>query len=168
MSIVVPTCDLCDAYKNDQSGSIRVLPPVFHHFGGALRFAGQVATVQCFEDNSCVKEMLDSAGHGRVLVVDGGGSMRKALVGGNLAAAAVRNAWAGVVVFGCVRDVVELKALEVGIAALGRMPMPTEKRGQGRMNVVVDIAGALVAPSDWLYADEDGIVISTHPLHTQT
>ena len=100
-----------------------------------------------------------------VLVVDGGGSVRRALVGGNLAAAAERNGWAGIVVHGCVRDAAELREAKVGIAALGLMPMPTEKRGQGQQNVVLDIAGARVAPGDWLYADEDGIVLSSTAIH---
>ena len=146
MSIVFQTCDLCDAHKHDDSGAFRVLPPLFGHFGGLPQFAGSVVTVKCFEDNSLVKQLLDTPGQGRVLVVDGGGSVRRALVGGNLAAAAERNGWAG-------------------IAALGLMPMPTEKRGQGQQNVVLDIAGARVAPGDWLYADEDGIVLSSTAIH---
>ncbi|KAB0587345.1 ribonuclease E activity regulator RraA [Comamonas kerstersii] len=165
MSIVFQTCDLCDAHKHDDSGAFRVLPPLFGHFGGLPQFAGSVVTVKCFEDNSLVKQLLDTPGQGRVLVVDGGGSVRRALVGGNLAAAAERNGWAGIVVHGCVRDAAELREAKVGIAALGLMPMPTEKRGQGQQNVVLDIAGARVAPGDWLYADEDGIVLSSTAIH---
>lgn len=101
-------------------------------FGGISAFSGPVSTVQCFEDNSLVKAAVDSPGLGRVLVVDGGGSLRRALVGGNLAAAAARNGWAGLVVDGCVRDVAELAASAVGIRALAAMPLPTEKRGQGQ------------------------------------
>ena len=99
------TCDFCDAHKADDSGAFRVLPPVFQSYGGVAAFAGAVATVKCFEDNTLVKAAVDSPGLGRVLVVDGGGSLRRALVGGSLAAAAARNGWAGVVVDGCVRDV---------------------------------------------------------------
>jgi regulator of ribonuclease activity A len=94
------TCDLCDAHKNDSDGAFRVLPPVFRDFGGRRRFAGPVVTVKCFEDNSLVKIVLDTPGQGRVLVVDGGASVRRALVGGNIGAAAARNGWAGVVVDG--------------------------------------------------------------------
>ena len=159
------TCDLCDDHKHDVSGAFRVLPPVFKHFGAVERFAGPVATVQCFEDNSMVKQALDELGKGRVLVVDGGGSLRKALVGGNLASAAARNGWAGVVVYGCVRDAAELRATTLGIAALGLMPMPTEKRGAGQSDVVIDVSGVRVRPGDWLYADEDGVVISARALH---
>lgn len=165
MSIVFQTCDLCDAHKQDSSGAFRVLPPVFKHFGGRRQFAGPVVTVKCFEDNSLVKQLLDSPGQGRVLVVDGGGSLRKALVGGNLAAAGDRNGWAGVLVHGCVRDAAELRAANIGIAALGLMPMPTEKRGQGQQDVVVDIASVRVQPGDWLYADEDGVVVSAVAVH---
>lgn len=159
------TCDLCDAQKHDDTGAFRVLPPVFQHFGGLASFGGQAVTLKCFEDNTLVKQAVDSLGEGRVLVVDGGGSMRKALVGGNLAAAAARNGWAGIVVYGCVRDVAELRVAAVGIAALGLMPMPTEKNGQGLSGVVVDIAGVRVQPGDWIYADEDGVVVSTTALH---
>jgi regulator of ribonuclease activity A len=162
----VPTCDLCDAHKNDASGGFRVLPPVFRDWGGRPAFFGPVATVKCHEDNSLVKAAVDSPGEGRVLVVDGGGSLRRALVGGNLAAAAARNGWAGVVVDGCVRDVAELAAAPVGIRALAAMPLPTEKRGQGQAQVPVAIQGVPVQPGDWLYADADGMVVSDRPLHT--
>ncbi|MEW6705520.1 MAG: ribonuclease E activity regulator RraA [Pseudomonadota bacterium] len=153
------TCDLCDEHKNDTDGAFRVLPPVFRDFGGVPRFAGPVATVKCFEDNSLVKAAVESPGHGRVLVVDGGGSLRRALVGGNLAAAAARNGWAGVVVDGCVRDVAELAAAQVGIRALAAMPLPTEKRGEGQRDVAVQVQGVWVRPGDHLYADADGIVV---------
>jgi regulator of ribonuclease activity A len=154
------TCDLCDAHKGDASGAFRVLPPVWRHFGARRRFAGPVTTVKCFEDNSMVKAAVESAGEGRVLVVDGGGSLRRALLGGNLAAAAARNGWAGVVIDGCVRDVAELAASEVGICALAPVPMPTERRGEGQRDVVVQVQGVWVRPGDWLCADEDGIVVS--------
>lgn len=153
------TCDLCDAHKNDTSGAFRVLPPVFHSYGGIARFAGPVSTVKCFEDNSLVKLALDEPGRGRVLVVDGGGSLRRALVGGNIGAAAAKNGWAGVLVNGCVRDAGELAASAVGIRALALMPLPTEKRGEGQRDVPVLVQGVWVRPGDWLYADEDGIVV---------
>ena len=106
-----------------------------------------------------VKAALDSPGKGRVLVVDGGGSLRRALLGGNLAAVAAENGWAGVVIDGCVRDVAELAATSVGIRALAAMPMPTEKRGEGLREVAVQIQGVWVRPGDCLYADADGIVV---------
>jgi regulator of ribonuclease activity A len=163
----IPTCDLCDAHKSDESGAFRVLPPVFRDYGARKRFAGEVATVKCYEDNSLVKAAVDSEGRGRVLVVDGGASLRRALLGGNLGAAAARNGWAGVVIDGCVRDVAELADCTVGIRALASMPWPTEKRGEGQTDVAVVIQGVWVRPGDWLYADEDGIVVSAKPLHGQ-
>lgn len=153
------TCDLCDEHKNDSSGNFRVLPPVFRDFGARKRFAGAVSTVKCFEDNSLVKAALDEPGQGRVLVVDGGGSLRRALVGGNLGAAAARNGWAGVVVHGCVRDSAELATCEVGIRALALMPLPTEKRNTGQRDVPVQVGEVWVRPGDVLCADEDGIVV---------
>jgi regulator of ribonuclease activity A len=159
-----PTCDLCDAHKNDSSGAFRVLPPVFHDYGGRTRFAGPVHTVRCFEDNTPVKAAVESPGQGRVLVVDGGGSLRRALIGGNLAAAAARNGWAGVVIDGCARDAVELRACDVGIRALALMPLPTERRTEGQIGVPVQIQDVWVRPGDWLYADEDGIVVADRPL----
>ena len=166
------TCDLCDAHKNDTSGDFRVLPPVFKDFGSTQKFSGPVVTVKCFEDNTLVKAAVDSVGYedtpagrvGKVLVVDGGGSLRRALLGGNLGAAAVKNGWAGVVVDGCVRDVAELGALKVGIRALASMPLPTEKRQEGQKNIAVQIQGVWVRPGDWLYADEDGMVLSAASL----
>ncbi|MCX7691863.1 ribonuclease E activity regulator RraA [Tepidimonas taiwanensis] len=159
------TCDLCDAHKGDLDGRFRVLPPVFRDFGAMPHFAGPVSTVKCHEDNSLVKAALDEPGRGRVLVVDGGASLRRALVGGNLAAAAARNGWAGIVVDGCVRDVAELAVAAVGIRALAAMPLPTDKRGQGLRDVAVQIQGVWVRPGDWLYADADGIVVADQPLH---
>ncbi len=159
-----PTCDLCDVHKNDSSGAFRVLPPVFHDYGGRVRFVGPVHTVRCFEDNTPVKVAVESPGEGRVLVVDGGGSLRRALIGGNLAAAAARNGWAGVVIDGCARDAVELRACDIGIRALALMPLPTERRTDGQHGVPVQIQGVWVRPGDWLYADEDGIVVADRPL----
>ena len=166
------TCDLCDAQRADTSGNFRVLAPFFKDFGGVQKFCGRVETVKCFEDNSLVKAAVDSPGWletsagrvAKVLVVDGGGSLRKALLGGNLAAAAARNGWAGVVVDGCVRDLEELKEAELGIRALAAMPMPTDKRNEGQSQIPVRIQGTWVRPGDWLYADADGVVVSANPL----
>ncbi|HWP12153.1 MAG TPA: ribonuclease E activity regulator RraA [Ramlibacter sp.] len=158
------TCDLCDAHEEDHSGAFRVLPPVFRDFGLAGSFAGQVATVRCIEDNSRIREAVNSPGEGRVLVVDGGGSLRRALVGGNLALAAARNGWAGIVVDGAVRDAAELAAAGIGIKALALMPMRSVKRGEGQRDLAVEIQGTPVRPGDWLYADGDGIVVSAMPL----
>lgn len=157
------TCDLCDAHEEDQSGAFRVLPPVFRDFGAAGAFAGRVATVRCIEDNSRVREAVNSPGEGRVLVVDGGASVRRALLGGNLALAAARNGWAGIVVDGAVRDAAELAACGIGVKALALMPMRSVKRGEGQRDLPVVVQGIAVRPGDWLYADADGIVVSSEP-----
>jgi regulator of ribonuclease activity A len=165
------TCDLCDAHKADESGSFRVFPPLFTDFGGLRKFSGPVVTVKCFEDNTRVKAAVEGSGlretaHGMVgavLVVDGGGSLRKALLGGMLGEAASKNGWAGVVINGCVRDVGELATFKVGIRALAPVPMPTDRRNQGVADVALQIAGVWVRPGDWLYADEDGIVLMDGP-----
>ena len=159
----MPTCDLCDLHKHDTSGAFRVLPPVFQAYGGRAAFAGPVATVKCHEDNTSVKALVESPGHGRVLVVDGGGSLRHALVGGKLAAAAARNGWVGVVVDGCVRDASELAATDLGVRALGLMPLPTDRRHPGLVDVPVRLQGVVVRPGEWLVADADGIVVLAEP-----
>jgi regulator of ribonuclease activity A len=172
MSLSFATCDLCDIHKSDASGDFRVLPPVFRDFGAVRRFGGPVRTIKCFEDNSLVKAALDSPGFeetvsgrvGRVLVVDGGASLRRALLGGNLGLAAVRNGWAGVVIDGCVRDVGELSSLALGIRALASMPLPTEKRNEGQADLAILIQGVWVRPGDWLYADDDGMLVSSRRL----
>jgi regulator of ribonuclease activity A len=153
------TCDLCDAHKADAGDRLRVLPPVFTHFGGRTAFAGPVSTVRCFEDNTSVKAALESAGHGRVLVVDGGGSLRRALVGGNIAASAARNGWAGVLVNGAVRDRAELAGEAIGLCARALMPLPTLRRAPGEVDVAVQVEGVWLRPGDWLVADADGIVV---------
>ena len=166
------TCDFCDVHKEDASGDFRVLPPVFRDFGQLKKFCGPVETVKCWEDNTLVKAAVDAPGWidtpagrvAKVLVVDGGGSLRRALLGGNLGAAAARNGWAGVVIDGCVRDTAELATQAVGIRALAAMPLPTEKRKQGQAQVAVQLQGVWVRPGDWLYADEDGMVVSNRPL----
>ncbi len=166
------TCDLCDANKGHTSGSFRVLPPVFRSYGARAKFCGPVVTVKCFEDNSLVKAAVESPGRiatpageaAAVLVVDGGASLRCALLGGNLGAAAARNGWGGIVIDGCVRDVNELLAFDIGIRALAAMPLPTEKRGEGQRDVAVQIQGVWVHPNDWLYADDDGMVVMPAPV----
>jgi regulator of ribonuclease activity A len=173
MTLPISTCDLCDLHKADTSGAFRVLPPVFRHFGGRRAFHGPVVTVKCHEDNTSVKALLEADGTvetpagrvGRVLVVDGGSSLRRALVGGNIAAAAARHGWAGVVVDGCVRDRAELAACDLGLLALALVPLPTERRAAGLVEVPLQVQGVPVRPGDWLYADEDGVVVSAAAVH---
>ncbi len=156
------TTDLCDAHGDDPG--VRVLPPVFASYGGVAAFCGEVATVRCFEDNSKVRDAVAEPGRGRVLVVDGGASLRRALLGGKLARTAAANGWAGVVVDGCVRDAAELAACAVGVRALALHPQATVKRGVGESGVAVQIQGVTVRPGEWLCADADGIVVAPRPL----
>ena len=161
----IPTADLCDANEASLAdGSLRVVPPVFIDYSAVEAFSGPVATVRCFEDNGLVRAALEEAGKGRVLVVDGGGSTRCALVGGNLGQLAQDNGWAGVIVHGCVRDTPELRQCKAGIRALASNPMRGAKRGGGEREVPVEIAGVRVAPGHWCYADADGILIADRAL----
>jgi regulator of ribonuclease activity A len=154
------TADLCDEHGD----SVQVCEPIFLAFGGRRAFSGPVSTVRCFEDNSRVKEAVEGPGQGRVLVVDGGGSRRRALLGDKLGDAAVRNGWAGVIIHGCIRDSAALNGMQIGIRALGTMPLRSEKRGEGERDVPVRFAGVTFRPGDYVFADEDGVVLSHGPL----
>jgi regulator of ribonuclease activity A len=159
------TCDLCDTNEEKLvNGSLAILPPVFSAFGKHLRFSGPARTLKVFEDNVLVRAALETPGEGSVLVVDGGASLRCALVGGNLGVLAQNNGWAGIVVNGCVRDSEELNQCNIGIRALATHPRRSVRKGLGEKDLVVDIAGVSVRPGDWIYADADGILISQQPL----
>ena len=157
--MVLRTTDILDSHPE-----LEACEAGLYHFGGVRRFDGAVVTVRCFEDNSLVRQLLKTPGHGRVLVVDGGGSRRCALLGDLLAEAGQSNGWAGIVVAGCVRDSAAIAALPIGVMALGVQPRRSEKRGQGVQDVGVEILGARVRPGDFAYADEDGVVFSQHRL----
>jgi len=159
--MIFATTDLCDDNPGLlENGSLQVLPPVLRHFGKREQFAGPAATLKVHEDNALVRATLETPGEGRVLVVDGGGSLRRALVGGQLGLLAQNNGWAGVVVDGCVRDSAELAQCDVGIMALATHPQRSARDGVGKRDVVVHIAGIAVAPGDWLYADADGVLVA--------
>jgi regulator of ribonuclease activity A len=156
MTAMAPTTS--DLY--DQLGErLRVLPSVFQDYGGRARFSGEVVTVRCFEDNSRIKELLGMPGAGKVLVVDGGGSLRCALLGDLIAGQAVANGWEGVVIYGGIRDRVALKVLAFGVRALGSTPRKSVRRGEGQTQLPIDIGGVACRPGDRLTADEDGIVL---------
>jgi regulator of ribonuclease activity A len=160
-----PTADLCDANEELlKAGSLRVLAPVFQNYGGEATMSGPIATLKCFEDNVLVRQILETPGNGRVLMVDGGGSDRCALVGGNLGALAVKNGWAGLVVNGCIRDSDELSECPVGIWAMATHPRRSDRQGLGQKDVVLDMAGTRVSPGNWCYADADGILVSDKKL----
>jgi regulator of ribonuclease activity A len=152
--------DICDQYIDE----ISVCEPVFRDFGGKHRFCGEVVTIRCFEDNSLVAETVRQPGHGRVIVVDGGGSLRRALLGDQLAVAAVENGWQGLVVDGCVRDVEILATLDLGVKALAACPVRTDKRGEGQRDVPLRFAGVQVEPGYYLYADANGIIVAKQKL----
>lgn len=159
------TCDICDANEDKlAAGTLAVLPPVFKSFGKQLKFSGPATTLKVFEDNVLVRSTLETPGNGHVLVVDGGGSLRCALVGGNLGVLAERNGWAGIVVNGCVRDSEELNACNVGIRALATHPQRSIRKGVGDRDLAVSIAGVTVRPGYWIYADADGVLVAAEKL----
>lgn len=150
------TPDLCDAHRE----FVRVAEPVFRDFGGIERYAGVIRTVKCFEDNSRIAERVAEPGDGAVLVVDGGGSLRCALLGDNLAQTAMSNGWSGLLVYGCVRDVEVLATIALGVKALAPHPMKSLKRGVGETDGVVEFAGVSFVPGHYLYADANGVIVS--------
>jgi len=157
--------DFTTADLYDQHGeALRVAAPIFRDFGGRSRFAGPAVTVKCFEDNSRIKEALAEPGGGRVLVVDAGGSLRCAMLGDLIAASAVEQGWAGVVIDGCVRDTAALSAMSLGIKARAATPRKSTRRGEGQRDLPIDIAGVPVAPGNWVYADGDGVLIAAEAL----
>ena len=159
------TTDLCDENPGMlDDGSLQVLSPFFRHFGKRFQFAGPVATLKVHEDNALVRATLETQGEGKVLVVDGGGSLRRALVGGQLGLLAQNNGWAGVIVDGCVRDSAELAECDVGIMALATHPQRSARDGVGKRDVNVQIAGVAVRPGDWIYADVDGVLVARQKL----
>ncbi|HSM55728.1 MAG TPA: ribonuclease E activity regulator RraA [Candidatus Sulfomarinibacteraceae bacterium] len=154
------TADLCDEFWEE----VQVAAPLLHDFGGVTTFAGPMATVDAFEDNTVVREYLESAGEGRVLVVDGGGSLQRALLGDSLAALATENGWSGIVIHGCVRDVAELANARIGIRALAAVPLASHKRGRGSRGGPLHFAGITFRPNHYLYADGDGIITAPRDL----
>ena len=159
------TCDICDAHEDKlAAGALAVLPPTFKTFGKQLAFCGQAATLKVFEDNVLVRSTLETPGNGRVLVIDGGGSLRCALVGGNLGVLAEKNDWAGIVVNGCIRDSEELNVCNIGVRALAIHPQRSVRKGEGDSNILISIGGVAVHPGDWIYADADGILVAREKL----
>lgn len=166
MSVPFVTCDLLD---DNEDKAISVVPPMiegkfFRQYGKRTTFGGQVVTVKCFEDNSRVKELLATDGAGKVLVVDGSASLRCALMGDMIAKSAVNNGWAGVIIYGCVRDVDEIAKMDIGVMALSSIPKKSVRKGVGEVGISLDIGGVSVAPDDWIYADNNGIIVSRTPL----
>ncbi len=149
----------------DQHGeALRVCEPIFGDYGGLVRFTGPVATVKCFEDNTQVKAALAEPGQGRVLVVDAGGSMRCAMLGDLVAQSAVDNRCVGVLIYGYIRDSGEIADLDLGVKALGTNPRKSQRRGEGQRDIPVAFAGVTFRAGDWVYCDEDGVVVADRPL----
>lgn len=155
------TTDLCDQYIDQ----IRVAEPIgFRSFGGRHTFHGQIETVKCYEDNTFVRATLEKDGSGKVLVVDGGGSTRCALLGDNIAELAQHSHWNGVIVFGCIRDSLAVSKIDVGILALGTNPKKSAKNKEGMVGIPVRFAGLDLIPGEFVYVDEDGVVVSKQEL----
>jgi regulator of ribonuclease activity A len=154
------TADLCD----DFADQVRVVEPGFANFGGNTVFSGPISTIKCHEDNSKVRKQLSTPGNGRVLVVDAGGSRRCAMLGDILADKGVQNGWAGVVMYGLIRDSHDISQMPIGVKALGTHPKKSEKQDIGDVDVAVHFAGVTFQPGEYLYADHDGIIVSSNAL----
>lgn len=158
------TPDLCDQFEADLGKTVRVVAPMFQRYGGRVAFCGEIVTLKIFEDNTLVREIFNEDGTGKVLVIDGGGSLRCALVGDQLAILAHKNGWAGIVVYGCIRDSGDINGIDLGVRAINTHPQKTVKKGIGDKNVAVTFGGVTFHPGEYLYADEDGVLVSSQPL----
>jgi regulator of ribonuclease activity A len=154
------TTDLCDRH----SDNLQIAAPLFRDYGAVKEFHGKIYTLKVFEDNSLVRKALEQDGKGKVLVVDGGGSLRCALLGDMLGVLAVNNNWNGIIIFGCIRDSQEMAKLNIGVKALNTNPLKSVKRDQGEVNIAISFAGVTFTPDEFVYADEDGIIISATEL----
>ncbi|MCG9553737.1 ribonuclease E activity regulator RraA [Vibrio sp. Isolate31] len=157
------TSALCDIYLDQ----VDVVEPMFSNFGGRASFAGQITTLKCFEDNALIRSVLEQDGLGRVLLIDGGGSLRKALFDAEMALLAEDNEWEGIVVYGCVREVDELEDMNLGIQALASIPVGASQDGVGELDVPVNFGSVTFLPEDYLYADNTGIILSAEPLDVE-
>lgn len=155
------TCDLCDEHPDD----IQVVTGIqWQHYGASPSFSGQIITVKCFEDNSKVKSLLNTDGSGKVLVVDGGGSLRKALLGDMIGESAVKHSWAGVVIYGACRDIDALASLNLGITALGAVPIRSVRCDEGQVNLPISFGGVTFTPGHYVYVDRNGVITSAKAL----
>lgn len=156
---VISTPDLTDEHPEALAIELQ-----FTSYGLIRQFGGQAVTIKCHEDNSLLKQCVEEPGQGRVIVVDGGGSRRRALFGDMLAEKAAANGWAGVVINGVIRDVDEIGRTPLGVQALGSCPVKTEKLGVGQRDIDIHIGGVVIAPGDFVYADNNGVIVSVRPL----
>ena len=158
------TCDLLDENPECQVLAVSSDGNRYQHFGGVQTFGGEAVTVKCFEDNSRVKELLNTPGEGRVLVVDGGGSLRCALLGDMIAQSAIDNGWAGVLIYGCVRDAGDLKSMPIGVMALGAIPRKSNRQGVGEVDLLIQFSGIQIKSGDFIYCDLNGAIVSNKAL----
>ena len=156
----IDTSELCDIYAEQ----VDVVEPIFSSFGGVSNFYGKVTTVKCFESNGLIAEVLEENGEGRVLVVDGGGAVRRGLIDAELAQLAVDNGWEGIIVYGAVRQIQQLENLDIGIHALAPIPVSADESSAGESDVPVNFGGVTFFPEDYIYADLTGIILSQEPL----
>lgn len=156
--------DISTPDLTDENPAARAIELQFNNYGAVKRFGGQAVTIKCHEDNSLVKACVGEPGEGRVIVVDGGGSLRRALLGDMLAATAADNDWAGLVINGVIRDVDEIGQTRLGVQALGSTPLKTEKLGMGQRDVPIAMGGVNINPGDYVYADNNGVIVSEQPL----
>lgn len=155
------TADLCDAHP----GVVKVCHTPFRHFGQVAAFHGPIRTLSVLDDNALVRQTLERPGHGAVLVVNGGGSLKRALVGDNLAKLAIDNGWAGIIVHGAIRDSGVIGAMPVGVKAVGTIPQRADRDAIGEIDIPTAFGGVIFTPGDWLYADADGVIVAPHRLH---
>ncbi len=158
MNYILP--DLCDTYPS----LVRVIEPIFSNYGGRSSFGGQIVTLKCHEDNTLVAAQVEEEGDGKVLVVDGGGSLRCGLLGDNLALKAVTNGWQGIVIYGCIRDVDIIAEMDLGVQALAVHPMKSVKRNVGLLNEPVSFGGVTIRPGEYLYGDNNGLIVASEAL----
>ncbi len=158
------TPDLCDEFEAELGKTVRVVAPMFQRYGGRTTFSGQIVTLKIFEDNSLVREAFADNGKGKVLVIDSGGSMRCALVGDQLAILAHKNGWEGVVVYGCIRDSGDINGIDIGVRALNTHPQKSIKKGVGDRDIAVTFGGVTFNSGEFLYADDDGVLVSVKSL----
>ncbi|MGO4411154.1 MULTISPECIES: ribonuclease E activity regulator RraA [unclassified Brevundimonas] len=159
--MTLATADLCDAHPD----RVKVCQTPFRSFGKVAAFNGPIRTLSVLDDNALVRQALERPGQGAVLVVNGGGSLKRALVGDNLAGLAIDNGWAGIIVHGAVRDTGVLNTMEVGVKALGTVPLRADRDGIGEIDIAISFGGVIFTPGDWLYADGDGVIVSAERLH---
>ena len=156
----IDTSELCDLYAEQ----VDVVEPIVSSFGGVSNFYGKVTTVKCFESNGLIAEVLEENGEGRVLVIDGGGAVRRGLIDAELAQLAVDNGWEGIIVYGAVRQIQQLENLDIGIHALAPIPVSADESSAGESDIPVNFGGVTFFPEDYIYADLTGIILSQEPL----